>query len=514
MKIPHITINFDRFICETEKAYQFEINGKLTWLPKSITSNLNITGKRLLNGECTHGTINIAPFKYSEMTGVIPQPMDSLVISEISENLELNTIPDYDIIEPKGIYLKDKQIDKIIKVKRLRYFFVYGQMRTGKTVIATCIAESRFYAGLINKLIIISPLRTKKVWESHVNIDFTFIPTEHFSNINTRDNLELICDENTMVILDESHQIKNISAFRTHYLIDLTLNAGHKCILTGTPIGKHAGDLYHQFLFLHESILNYPTYSVFVEKHLLYGGREGKQVVAYTNIEEISKRISPYTVTMTRNEMGIDREKIHLIENYNITNLDKYLKLKEKFQTYYDQNRNLKVLGYMVKLQQAANGYEFNDNDDVIGFNDNGRINFINKLLNKYNGNQIVIYFKYNEDLKLLSNLQIPILSGKTKEKEFNSTIEKFNDKAINIIGLQQQISIGFSLRSADIMIYFSRKFGSISSSQSEDRACESIEKPLYIIDICAKDTIDEIIKQTINKQFNIINLFKQELKR
>lgn len=218
MKIPRITIEFDRLICESEKAYHFTINGKNIWMPKSLCSNLNIKGKRLLNGECGQGTVNIAPFKFQEMTGIIPQSLDQLVINEIKNNLELNQISDYSIEEPKGIYLKEKQIEKIIKIKRLRSFFVYGQMRTGKTVIATTIAESRFNSGLINKIIVIAPLRTKKVWDSHLTVKFQFIATEHFSNIHTRDNILLECDNETMVILDESHQIKNVGIIRVENL--------------------------------------------------------------------------------------------------------------------------------------------------------------------------------------------------------------------------------------------------------------------------------------------------------
>jgi len=321
-------------------------------------------------------------------------------------------------------------------------------------------------------------------------------------------------------LVDPITSIKENTALQKAYtrresIINRTKNAGHKCILTGTPIGKHAGDLYFQFQFLDPAILNYNSYADFSSAHLLYGGREGKIVVAYSNIEEISKRISPYTVTMSRSEMGIDREKLYQIEPYKITNREKYNELKEKYEKYYEQNMSNAILGYMVKLQQCANGYELNEEDEVIGYSDNGRIECLKSLLKKHSEKQIVIYFKYNEDLKDLSKaLDIPILSGKTKTKNFDDVIYNFNSGEYKIIALQQQLSIGFSLRSADIMIYYSRKFGSISSAQSEDRACESIEKTLTIIDICAKNTIDEIIKSTINKQFDIINLFKTEIKK
>jgi hypothetical protein len=514
MKIPRITIEFEKLIRETEKAFLFVIKSKNVWIPKSLCSNICVTGKRLLNGECGHGTVNIAPFKYQEMTGIIPQSMDNLVIKEIENNLQENQTEDYSIYEPDGIFLKEKQVDKIIKIKRLKSFFVYGQMRTGKTVIATTIAESRYNAGIIDKVIVIAPLRTKSVWFSHIKINFIFIATEHFSNEYTRDLINFECNEKTMIILDESHQIKNVGVIRSEKIIEMTKNAGHKCILTGTPIGKHAGDLYFQFYFLDPGILNYPSYSDFSDSHLLYGGREGKTVVAYSNIEEISNRISPYTVTMSRKEMEIDREKIYEIEAYKISNREKYDQLKEKYEKYFEQNSSNKILGYMVKLQQCANGYEINEKDEVFGYSDNGRIKCLKSLLEKYEGKQIVIYFKYNEDLKGLSSLlEIPILSGKTKQKEFDETISKFNLFEHKVIALQQQMSIGFSLKSTDVMIYFSRKFGSISSAQSEDRACESIDRPLKIIDICASDTIDELIKLTINKQFDIINLFKTGVK-
>lgn len=514
MRIPHISIDFTDFIAETEKAYLLKINGKEVWMPKSICSNMRYRDLSTKNKH-RYGSVNIAPFKFEELTSIVPQNIESFVINDISQNIKLNTIDDYEIYEPNGIFLKKKQLDKILKIKRLKCFFVYGQMRTGKTVIATTIAQSRMSAGIIDNIVVIAPLRTKKVWTSHLSHDFIFIPTEHFSNINTRNLLSYDCNFKTMVILDESHQIKNLGTIRSEKIIEFTKNAEHKCILTGTPIGKHAGDLYYQFYFLDPSILNYNSYSDFSNTHLLYGGRDGKKVVAYTNIEEISRKISPYTIIMSRKDMGIDRDKVYITEPYDISNRDEYNVMKSRYQKAYENNFNDNLLGCIVKLQQSANGYKFDENNKAIGYSDNGRINCLASLLYKYNGKQIVIYFKYNNDLKLLSkHIPVPILSGSTSTSFFDKTIDMFNKFEINIIAIQQQMSIGFSLKSADIIIYFSRKFGSISSAQSEDRACESSNTPLFIIDICAKDTIDEQIKATINKQFNIINLFKSEIKQ
>lgn len=503
MKIPQIRLNFNYFEKETEKAILLKIGESLHWIPKSICSNLTLT-----NG--MSGWLNIAPFKWQEITGIIPAPLDSFVINNEESEASL---PDYDIIEPMGFSLRDNQVVKVQQVYRAPKFFIYGQMRTGKTVIASTVAYSRLMAGLIDSVVVIAPLRTESVWKAHLG-GFQFIATEHFSNIHTRYGISLNCDSRTMVILDESHQIKNHSAARVSEIIEKTANAGHKIILSGTPIGKHAGDLYHQFEFLDPSILNFHSYEAFAGSHLLYGGREGKTVVAYTNIEEISAKVSPYIMTMTRAEMGIDREKIYSVVGYAASNQSRYDELKTKYQKQYERGNGSGILGFTVKLQQCANGYAINDKDECTGYADNGRATCLGDILAANGGKSIVVYFKYDNDIEALKGYGMPILNGKTNRKEFDRIISEFNAGNVKVIGLQQQLSIGFSLKACDVMVYYSRKFGSIGSAQSEDRACEAIDRPLRIIDIAAKNTIDHEIKAVISRQFDIINLFKSEIRK
>lgn len=493
MRIPRITMTFGRLVGETDRAFRFFPD---TWMPKSICHIVRQTKRGCL--------VNVAPFKYTEMTGIIPQPVNSF---EITDNIApVPQLTDYDIIEPPGISLYASQIDKVVRAKMLRYFFLYGQMRTGKTIIAATIAHSRMQDGMINRVIVIAPLRIENVWRSHLAA-IEFVPIEHFSNQHTRDKIELRCNDSTMVILDESHQLKNNDTERVLRVIKQTETSGHRIIMTGTPIGKHAGDLYWQFYFLHPDILGYNSYKSFADTHLIYGGREGKSVVAYANIEEISHKVSPYTVIMRRSEMGIDRQKIYDIRTYQITNRAVYDKLFEATRKCTGDS----IFGAMVRLQQCANGYIINELGQVAGYEDNGRKKCLDDLIRELTGKSIVVYFKYNSDIYALGN--IPTLSGRTKRKDFTRVIDEFNAGCLKVIAIQQQLSIGFSLRACDVMIYFSRKFGSINSSQSEDRACEKNDQALRIIDICAANTIDQVIKSTINRQFDIINLFKKELR-
>src|SRR5690625_5672942 len=88
--------------------------------------------------------------------------------------------------------------------------------------------------------------------------------------------------------------------------------------------------------------------------------------------------------------MDIDREKVYEAESYDITNREKYEDLKKKYENFYEMNAGFSVPGNMVKLQQCANGYIINDEDEIEGYEDNGRIACLKKLLKKYEGDQVV----------------------------------------------------------------------------------------------------------------------------
>lgn len=63
-------IHFDRLLANTGRAYLFEINRQEFWVPIKLCRHLRITGKRLLNGTTTHGTVQIPDFKYEEIAKV------------------------------------------------------------------------------------------------------------------------------------------------------------------------------------------------------------------------------------------------------------------------------------------------------------------------------------------------------------------------------------------------------------------------------------------------------------
>lgn len=496
-------MKFKKLLNETEKAYLFLGWDKMSehWMPKSVChiekQNIHLV------------LVNVAPFKYSEITGVIPQSLDSFSV-ESPESI--SDMKDYDIIELPNFSLYEGQINAVIQAKRMSLFCLNGQMRTGKTVIVGTIAYSRYKADIIDKFIVIAPLRAKSSWDKHIlDIPFEFYAIEHFSNEHTRYNIELNCNGKTMVYLDESHKIKNDDIVRTDIIIEQTQLAGYKAIGTGTLIGKHAGDLFWQFRFLSPDILGYPTYQYMSDTHLLYGGREGRKVVGYTNIEEFSRKVSPYIIKLTREDVGNEREKIKEVKRYYLDDSSIYDRFVEKHQKYYDENKHNLILGYLTKMQQCASGFLFED-DKVNGYIDNGRLRCLKSVINKTKG-KIAIFYKYTQEAVKIQSFykNAEILKGGLSQLNFDSILKKYNESKSKIIIIQQSVSVGFELN-VDTVIYYSTTFDLITRNQSEDRACVGCGKPLKVIDIVAKDTIDERIQEVINLKSDICLTFKKEL--
>jgi len=487
MRIPRIKLTIDRLIHEADKAYLFYRKGKEFWVPKSMCEILGggNTPKKFFK-------VLLHPRKFQEQTGVIPQALDTFKMAVANSAYDLDNHP---IRELKGYALFPKQKTTIEKVYRLKYCALICEMRTGKTVMSLTIANSRLKAGLIDRIIVIAPLRAKIAWQDY-DIPFEFYPIEHFSNIHTRVKIQLNCDTKTMVILDESHKIKNDKVKRQELIINETITAGFKMILTGTPIGKHAGDLFYQFAFLSKDILRFNSYSDFSESHLLYGGRDGSKVVAYANIEEIAEKISPYVALLNRSDLWDEKLKIKKVFVFKLSCYKDYKEQVDEMRDLVTENKTVHVLGAMVKLQQMAS-------------NDANRIEKLKEMLDD---RPTVIYYKFEKEGEVIDQLEIPRLSGKTSNMDFAVILNDFNYGAIKRIAIQQSISQGFSLKKASRLIYYSTTFNLLDRAQSEERASENREE-IEVADIVAEGTIDERIQDVLNLKTTIVKAFKDETK-
>lgn len=104
-----------------------------------------------------------------------------------------------------------------------------------------------------------------------------------------------LCEQNNVLLtLDECHNFKTVSSKRTKAVLkfeELGLTRMRR-ILTGTEIGIGLEDLFTQYKFLSPSIIGMHTMTEFKSEYCVMVGYD---VRGYKHIDELQRRIAPYT---------------------------------------------------------------------------------------------------------------------------------------------------------------------------------------------------------------------------
>jgi SNF2 family DNA or RNA helicase len=117
---------------------------------------------------------------------------------------------------------------------------------------------------------------------------------------------KLLRDAPTLMILDESHYIKNPDGVRSNILLRLAPFAKRRMILTGTPAPYSLADIWSQFTFL------WPSYG-------LLGTRYEFDTMSMTDntTENFSKHIKNFFYRTKKSDLGLPEPKLHIIKVKN-----------------------------------------------------------------------------------------------------------------------------------------------------------------------------------------------------
>lgn len=207
---------------------------------------------------------------------------------------------------------------------------LFDEMGAGKTKQTIDAAQLLFKMGLIDQVLIVAPASVRGVWfdrelgelEKHLNRDIRSTITEFHAKSRTWTfgastgpelkwmvtNYEFIrasnrlkellpfCTERTLLVLDESSAVKNIKADQTVACLELRQRCGRVLLLNGTPIANNPGDLYAQCELMDPSVLSCRSYFVFRSRYAIMGGFQNKQIIDWTNLDDLQQRIAPYVL--------------------------------------------------------------------------------------------------------------------------------------------------------------------------------------------------------------------------
>lgn len=334
-----------------------------------------------------------------------------------------------------------------------------------------------------------------------------------------------------VLIADESHRCKNHKVTRTKKTIKLADQTKYRLILTGTPILNSALDLFAQFRILDGGALFGRSHSIFratyfkdLNEHMPSAKRFPNWVVKPGSLDLLNGKIKPISMSVKKEDcldlppfvrqtvfVELSREQARL-----------YKSMKNEFIAYMNDKACIATLAITkaLRLQQIVSGHIALEDEggtrSTVQIKDNPRAKALEELLSDIaGGSKVLVWVQFRAGYavirKVCEGLGLPFVEvhGEVPTSARQKNIDAFNsDPAVRVlIGHPGSGGIGVNLVAASYSIFYSRGFSLEHDLQAEARNYRSgseIHAKITRIDLVAKDTIDELIAESLDRKQEI----------
>lgn len=440
---------------------------------------------------------------------------------------------------------------------------LFMKMRTGKTKTVIDWASCLNINKMIDGVVVFCPISVKGNWEAQINMhspieslvgrfDFTnaserkkfkgFIDAVHelkylivgTESMSTGSAFDYVYDfvssvSNVLCVVDESHMIKGFDKERTLKITNIGSVSEYRVILTGTPITKEPLDLYSQYRFLDPDIIGYGDYYSFRNRYAIMGGYENREIVGYQNIDELLKTVAPYTFQVSADEVVELPPKEYRILEVELSPKVRalYNKIGGKNNIIIHNDKELIISNALDRLMRKirlVNGVMSYGESGIFSHEwvSNAKIIELLEFLES-NPSPSVIWtngkmeMEYVVDALKSRGLSCSVLHGGMSDSDRIININRFQDGGVDhFVSNISAGCAGIDLSRAEAMIYMSNSFKFVDREQSEERATNfsDVNKTILIVDIIAKNTVDdEIVMPAIRAKKDIADFVDKSIK-
>lgn len=392
-----------------------------------------------------------------------------------------------------------------------RYFAIFAEQGTSKTLPMLIHILNLFKSGLIRTALVICPNSVRGSWFRDIARFFNPLEQRLFDKVLTVTTYDLIWrrveldQEWDLMCLDESHFIKNRSSNRYTGQVKLVQNpktgkqkrtrvangiqqisrcSSYRYIMTGTPIGNSRWEeIWSQFNFLHPDILG--KYSKFEDDYCVIG--QFYKPIAYKNIDQLKAIIGQYSVRFLKADCLDLPDKLPP-ETLTLELKEKKL-YKEMLQNYIaDFDIEAKnPLSRMVKLRQLCSGH-IRDEDGTVHRLKCDKISALDEFMESWE-KKLVIFAQFEQSIEDICTLlkirkiKFVTLDGRQKDKRIWQRFQSESDVRV-IVCHYQTASAGIDLFAADTILFYEPTLSSQIFEQVCDRIHRSgqVEKCSYIL--------------------------------
>jgi superfamily II DNA or RNA helicase len=448
---------------------------------------------------------------------------------------------------PQGLQatLRDYQLDGLAWMQFLREYDLGGiladDMGLGKTVqtIAHILIEKE--AGrLTNPALVIAPTSLMTNWMEE---SARFAPSlkvlllqgkermELFDQIDNydivlttyallpRDEEKLREHEYHLVILDESHYIKNTRSKAAQTAG--SLNARHRLCLSGTPLENHLGELWSQFHFLLPGLLGDEKAFNTQFRHPIE--RQDDPVRRTL----LNRRIKPFLLRRTKENVAKELpEKTEMVRRVELSGPQRDLyetvrlamdkKVREEIDRKGVARSQIVILEALLKLRQVCcdprlvKSMAGKKNTAAISAKLVDLMQMLEDLLQE--GRKILVFSQFTSMLALIEeelearNIRYALLTGETRDR--SAQVAAFQQGAVPIFLISLKAGgVGLNLTAADTVIHYDPWWNPAAENQATDRAWRiGQDKPVFVYKLIAKGTLEEKIQLLQQKKSELAN--------
>ncbi|MBK1719208.1 DEAD/DEAH box helicase [Thiocystis violacea] len=445
------------------------------------------------------------------------------------------------------------QQDAVHKLLPARVGALFADMGTGKTRAALDLARLR--QSKIDRVIWCCPVSAKETIRreilKHIDtnpaaihvfdarttertcpaVPWYIVGTESISaSSRVVCTLAALIDDRTMVVVDESHQIKGHRSRRTERLTALAAKARYRLILTGTPISQGIVDLFAQMRFLSPRILGYRSFHTFARNHLVYSERFRGLIEREKNAEYLAAKIRPYVYQITKEECLTLPAKLYSRRYTDLTAAQEtaYAAAKERIlidECLFgedDWQRRVAIFHLFTVLQTIACGFETTPDKRVIRY-PHHRIELLREAVARLPEEPVVIWAKYHHAIEQITAAltadhgpaSVQPYHGRLSERDRQRSLDAWRTGGRFLVATQSAGGQSIDLTRARYVIYYANAFKYSERQQSEDR-CHRLgqTQPVTYLDLWSTAGIDDRIEKALGRKENAVAAFRAEVEK
>lgn len=401
-------------------------------------------------------------------------------------------------------------------------------MGLGKTLQAICFIASRLQQYPKGRCLIVCSASLIYNWQQEFE---KFAPTIHtvtyhggsrdkkiFEKLagsvvitsygTLRQDIEIICEESfDVVVLDESHQIKNPSTLIAKAVMQL--NSQTRIALSGTPVMNSTQDLYAQINFLLPGLLGSSEffrkeYSIPIEQR-----RDEEKA------KKLQRIIAPFVLRRTKEQVATDLpDKIESVlwceMGHDQRTAYESIKDQVRSSVFLEiengglQKGKISILAGLTKLRQICNSAELIPDQDLFTYDSIKTEVLLEKLTKIIPEHRVLVFSQFTSMLDLLERdlkklgIRYQRLDGSTAISKRQDLVNNFQnqDSDIQLFLLSLKAgNAGLTLTAADYVFLFDPWWNVAVENQAIDRTHRiGQNKQVFAYRMICKGTVEEKI--------------------